>query len=156
MKIASVLVVVTLSLLVSASAQASKKLFVGGLSWNTSSAELERYVAPFGPVLSISVHSVDHDGRQGARAVVEYETGRDARAAARALDGSEIGGQPVSAKVREIVVVGSKVKEVIREAGLRSDGDLVQAVSDKVHELLRDAIGRAKSNKRGTVRPHDL
>jgi len=95
MKIASVRVVVTLSLLVSASAQASKKLFVGGLSWNTSSAELERYV-------------------------------------------------------------GSKVKEVVREAGLRSDGELVQALSDKVHEILRGAIHRAKSNKRGTVRPYDL
>ena len=39
-------------------------------------------------------------------------------------------------KPKEIVVVGSKVKEVVKEAGLRSDGDLVQAVSDKVHELL--------------------
>jgi hypothetical protein len=156
MKIAPILFVVTLSLLFSAGAQASKKLFVGGLSWNTSSEEVARYVDTFGPILSIAVHSVDRDGRQGARAVVEYEFNRDARAAARALDGSEIGGQPISAKVREIVVVGSKVKDVIREAGLRSDGDLVQAVSDKVHELLQGAIGRAKSNKRGTVRPHDL
>ncbi len=54
------------------------------------------------------------------------------------------------------VVVGSKVKEVIRSAGLRSDGELVQAVSDKVHEMLEAAIGRAGSNKRGTVRPYDL
>ena len=28
----------------------------------------------------------------------------------------------------EIIVVGSKVKEVIKEAGLRSDGELVQAI----------------------------
>jgi len=59
-------------------------------------------------------------------------------------------------KPKEIVVVGSKVKEVIKEAGLRSDGELVQAVSDKVHELLDAAIARCKGNKRGTVRPHDL
>ena len=39
-------------------------------------------------------------------------------------------------KPKEIVVVGSKVKEVIKKAGLRSDGELVQAVSDKVHDLL--------------------
>jgi len=156
MKIATPLLIVSLSLLISASAQASKKLFVGGLSWNTSTEELSRYVTPFGPILSIVVRSVDRDGRQSARAVVEYEFDGDADAAERALDGSEIGGEPVSAKTREIVVVGSKVKEVIREAGLRSDGDLVQAVSDEVHALLREAIKRARSNNRSTVRPHDL
>ncbi len=59
-------------------------------------------------------------------------------------------------KAREIVVVGSKVKDVVRSAGFRSDGNLVQAVSDKVHEILEAAIGRAGSNKRGTVRPYDL
>jgi hypothetical protein len=57
---------------------------------------------------------------------------------------------------REIVVVGSKVKDVVRSAGYRSDGELVQAVSDKVHEMLDAAIKRAESNKRGTVRPYDL
>ena len=59
-------------------------------------------------------------------------------------------------KVREVVVVGSKVKDVIRTAGLRSDGDLVQAISDQVHDLLERAISRAQGNKRGTVRPYDL
>jgi hypothetical protein len=59
-------------------------------------------------------------------------------------------------KDREIVVVGSKVKDVVRSAGLRSDGDLVQAVSEKVHDLLEAAIARAQGNKRGTVRPYDL
>ncbi len=59
-------------------------------------------------------------------------------------------------KPREIVVVGSKVKDVIRTAGYRSDGELVQAVSEKVHEMLEAAITRAASNKRGTVRPYDL
>lgn len=61
-----------------------------------------------------------------------------------------------SSKPKEIVVVGSKVKEVVKEANLRSDGELVQAVSDKVHELLGAAIERCKSNNRSTVRPHDL
>jgi RNA recognition motif-containing protein len=59
-------------------------------------------------------------------------------------------------KPKEIVVVGSKVKEVIREAGLRSDGKFVQALSDKVYRIIKTAIKSAKSNKRGTVRPHDL
>lgn len=64
--------------------------------------------------------------------------------------------KPTKSAPREVVVVGSKVKEVIRSAGLRSDGDLVQAISDKVHEMLAAAIARAGANKRGTVRPYDL
>lgn len=59
-------------------------------------------------------------------------------------------------KPRDVVVVGSKVKDVVRNAGLRSDGELVQAVSEKVHDLLEAAIERAQGNKRGTVRPYDL
>ena len=59
-------------------------------------------------------------------------------------------------KPREVLVVGSKVKEVVRAAGLRSDGNLIGAVSDAVHDALEKAIARAQENKRGTVRPYDL
>ena len=59
-------------------------------------------------------------------------------------------------KPHEVLVVGSKVKDVVRSAGLRSDGNLIAAVSDAVHDALEKAISRAKDNKRGTVRPHDL
>ena len=59
-------------------------------------------------------------------------------------------------KAREILVVGSKVKDVIRYAGYRSDGEFVQALSDRVHVMLEAAIKRAENNKRGTLRPHDL
>lgn len=60
------------------------------------------------------------------------------------------------AKTLEVLVVGSKVKNTIKEAGLRSDGELVDAVSAKVHELLAAAVERCQANKRGTVRPCDL
>lgn len=63
---------------------------------------------------------------------------------------------PKKKQAREVVVVASKVKEFIRSQELRSDGDLVQAVSDKVHEMLDSAVERCRDNKRGTVRPHDL
>ena len=59
-------------------------------------------------------------------------------------------------KAKETVVVGTKVKDVVRDAGLRSDGELNGAVSDKVHETLQAAIIRCKSNSRSTLRPHDL
>ncbi len=59
-------------------------------------------------------------------------------------------------KEREVVVVASKVKDVIKAAGLQSSGDLVDGVSDKVHEMIMAAIARAKANGRATVRPYDL
>ncbi len=59
-------------------------------------------------------------------------------------------------KEREVVVVASKVKDVIKAAGLQSSGDLIDGVSDKVHEMIAAAIARAKANGRATVRPYDL
>jgi hypothetical protein len=59
-------------------------------------------------------------------------------------------------KSREILVVGSKMKDVVRSAGCQSSGDLIEAVSNKVHDLLEAAVRRAKDNKRATVRPYDL
>ena len=55
-----------------------------------------------------------------------------------------------------MVVVTSRVKEIIRSMNLRSDGTLPEAVNNKIVDLLKAAAGRAKANKRGTVRPHDL
>lgn len=54
------------------------------------------------------------------------------------------------------IVVGSKVKEAVKAGGVRSAGDLVDALNGKVHELLSGAIVRCKANGRGTVRPQDL
>jgi hypothetical protein len=54
------------------------------------------------------------------------------------------------------LVVGSKVKDVVRGAGVRAAGDLVEAVSAAVGTMLKTAIGRCKANGRGTVRPQDL
>jgi len=61
-----------------------------------------------------------------------------------------------SNKEREIVVVGSKIKDIVRQSELRSDGDLVKEVSERVHEMLEGAVERARSNGRSTVRPYDL
>ena len=57
---------------------------------------------------------------------------------------------------KEILVVGSKVKEVIKSSEMRADGQLIQAVSDRVHALLTEGVKRAKDNKRKTVTPYDL
>jgi hypothetical protein len=57
---------------------------------------------------------------------------------------------------KEILIVGSKMKEVIKGHGFMSSGELIEALSNKVHEILAHATQRAKTNGRATVRPHDL
>jgi len=57
---------------------------------------------------------------------------------------------------KDILIVGSKAKTVVSAKGMRSDGELITAISDKVHEMIEGAITRAKENGRSTVRPHDL
>ena len=54
------------------------------------------------------------------------------------------------------VAVASRVKDVIKKAGLRSDGKLADAVNEHLVGILQKAAARCKANKRGTVRGHDL
>jgi hypothetical protein len=54
------------------------------------------------------------------------------------------------------IIVQSKVKEAIKALELRTDSNVVDALNDKVHAILKDAAARAKSNGRGTLRPYDL
>ncbi len=158
MKRMILLCVLMCSISVASGAWAGKKLFVGGLPFATTSAEVHRLVSGLGTVQSIKVKSIDNNGDMSAEAVIKFASEEDVDYAADILDGLEYMDERLSAKKksREIVVVGSKVKDVIREAGFRSDGELVQAVSDKVHQLLEAAIKRTAANKRGTVRPYDL
>lgn len=139
-------------------AWAGKKLFVGSLPFATTSAEVTRLAMGFGTIVSVKVESTDDNGAMSADAVIWFENEGEADAAAAALDGFVYLGETLSAatKTREVVVVGSKVKEVVREAGLHSDDRFVEAVNNKVHGLLNKSIKRAKANGRGTVRPYDL
>ena len=59
-------------------------------------------------------------------------------------------------KSLETLIVGSKVKGVIKGNGCMTSGELLEALNEKVHEMLDAACGRADSNKRSTVRAHDL
>jgi len=53
-------------------------------------------------------------------------------------------------------VMKSKVKEAISKAGLRSSGDVIEAVNGTVACYLAEAVKRAKANGRQTVRGHDI
>lgn len=59
-------------------------------------------------------------------------------------------------KSLDTLIVGSKVKGVIKGNGCMTSGELLEALNEKVHELLDGACNRADSNKRSTVRAHDL
>ena len=63
---------------------------------------------------------------------------------------------PAAPERTEILVVGTKVKDVVRNAGCMSSAELLEAVSLKVHDILLAAAERAKQNGRSTVRPYDL
>ncbi len=60
------------------------------------------------------------------------------------------------AKSKEVLVVGSKVKALIKSKKCLTAGDLLPALSEKVAELLDAAATRCKSNKRSTGRANDL
>lgn len=156
MKKIILLIMLISSFATTTSSWAGSKLFIGNLPFATTSAEVNDLVMDLGTVRSVKVKSIDNNGDMYAKAVVEFASEGDTDNATAALDRFIYMGKPLTASKKEILVVGSKVKEVIREAGLRSDGDLVQAVSDQVHKILGAAIQRAKANKRGTVRPYDL
>jgi len=53
-------------------------------------------------------------------------------------------------------VVGSKVKELIKQHGANTAGDFSTALSEEVEGLVKSAVGRAKANGRKTVRAGDL
>lgn len=50
----------------------------------------------------------------------------------------------------------SRVKDYIKEKDLRCDGDLPEAASEQLSDLLDRAAERAQANGRKTVRPEDL
>ena len=64
-------------------------------------------------------------------------------------------GKKGAAKSDVVLVVGSKVKDVVKGAGCQSSGELISAVSSKVHELVTAACARASQNGRKTVRAYD-
>ncbi|HPD17626.1 MAG TPA: hypothetical protein PLE19_22025 [Planctomycetota bacterium] len=56
----------------------------------------------------------------------------------------------------EPVVVGSKVRALIRAKGAMMSSELLDALNAAVACMVAKAIERAKANKRATVKPQDL
>ena len=60
------------------------------------------------------------------------------------------------AKKKEPLVVASKVKAYIKGKKMMTSSDALEALSDKVYDMLDAAVVRTKANKRSTVKPQDL
>ncbi len=52
------------------------------------------------------------------------------------------------------LIVRSKIKEVCE--GMNVSGGVADALEKKVEQILKDAVERAKANKRKTVMPQDI
>ncbi len=81
-----------------------KKLYVGNLSYSTTSDELTELFAPHGTVQSAEVIMDRASGRSKGFGFVEMGTNEEAQAAISALDGQDVGGRPLKvneAKPRE-------------------------------------------------------
>lgn len=66
-------------------------------------------------------------------------------------------GRKVSGSAqREPLVVTSKVKAFIKSQNMMSGGEAIEALNAKVYSIVEEAIERAQSNKRSTIKPKDL
>ena len=82
----------------------AKKLFVGGLPYETSDAELEKLFSEMGKVESATVITDRNTGRSRGFGFVEMAADEEAAKAIEKLNGSEIGD-------RKIVVAEAKPRE---------------------------------------------
>jgi RNA recognition motif-containing protein len=71
------------------------KLFVGGLSADTTAADLRTSFAPFGDIVEAVVVPDRSTGRSRGFGFVSYHTPAAAEAAIKEMNGKEIDGQPI-------------------------------------------------------------
>ncbi|OGZ61988.1 MAG: hypothetical protein A2932_00685 [Candidatus Spechtbacteria bacterium RIFCSPLOWO2_01_FULL_46_10] len=73
----------------------AKKLYVGGLPYNTTDDELAEGFAKFGTVDSATVIQDRMTGRSKGFGFVEMSTDDEARAAREGMDGADFGGRTI-------------------------------------------------------------
>jgi len=73
-----------------------KKLYVGNLTFNTKSSDLERLFSSYGTVQSAQVIEDRETGRSKGFGFVEMGSDQEAREAIQALNGNEIDGRALT------------------------------------------------------------
>lgn len=56
----------------------------------------------------------------------------------------------------EILVVTSKIKKLVKEQGMRTAGDAIEALSTMVEAKIKEGVEKAKSAGKKTVQASDL
>jgi RNA recognition motif-containing protein len=74
----------------------AKRLFVGGLSWNTTEDTLRDAFAKSGTVASAQIVFDKMSGRSKGFGFVEFESDAEADAAVAALNGTELDGRTIT------------------------------------------------------------
>ena len=64
--------------------------------------------------------------------------------------------EPAAKKERDLLIVQSKVREIIRAKDKRVPDEFITALSEYVAHAIDKAIERASANSRSTLRPSDL
>ncbi|MCA1826137.1 MAG: hypothetical protein ABR567_03160 [Myxococcales bacterium] len=59
-------------------------------------------------------------------------------------------------KESAMLIVQSKVRDLIREKEMRTSDEFITALSEHVRQAVEKAVARAKENGRSTLRPADL
>ena len=79
----------------------SNKLFVGGLSWNTSSEGLREVFENYGEVTEAKVVTDRETGRSRGFGFVTFVSADNADAAIKGLDGKEVDGKTIKVNVAQ-------------------------------------------------------
>lgn len=74
----------------------SAKLFVGGLSWNTTEDSLRNFFAQVGTVVSATVITDRFSGKSKGFGFVEMSSEKEAQEAMTKLNGQSLDGRPVA------------------------------------------------------------
>ncbi|CAE6917780.1 PABPC1L [Symbiodinium natans] len=82
-------------------AQTDATVFVGGLSFSTTSQGLEQHFSRVAKVVQASVFTAKETGKPRGSGKVEFQSARDAERAVQELNGSELDGRSVHVKIME-------------------------------------------------------
>jgi RNA recognition motif-containing protein len=74
----------------------TKRLFVGGLPYQTTDSELEELFAKHGKVTSAKVITDKYTGRSKGFGFVEFEDDAEAEKAIKELNNSDMGGRAIT------------------------------------------------------------
>lgn len=91
------------------------KLYVGGLSYDTTDKELEEFFATQGNVVSVNIIKDKFSGQSKGFGFVEMEDLKEGQNAIKELNGQELGG-------RTLTVNQARPQEDRRPGGNRSHG----------------------------------